>query len=112
MFGKTSSGADLYWRIVRINGDKSIRLIFDGLNAMSNGGARDGVYVSLNLDSIKYNNSNGDEKYVGYTYDVDGVQVDSTIKDVVDAWYEEHLKENYGKYLADSLFCNDCYHIL
>ena len=33
---------------------------------------------------------------------------DSTIKEYVDEWYEQHIKDTeYEQYLADTLFCND-----
>ena len=32
---------------------------------------------------------------------------DSTIKTVIDAWYEENLLDNYSTYLADAGFCGD-----
>ena len=32
-FGKDSSGKDIYWRIIRINGDGSIRMIYTGTTA-------------------------------------------------------------------------------
>ena len=32
-FGKDSSGKDIYWRIIRINGDGSIRIIYTGTTA-------------------------------------------------------------------------------
>ena len=32
---------------------------------------------------------------------------DSTIKTVIDEWYEENLLDNYATYLADAGFCGD-----
>jgi len=92
-----------YWRIVRINGDGTIRLIYDGPTKSQNG-----TYHKSNVGYSAFNTNYDDAKYVGYTYDDGtGVQVDSTIKGVVDTWYENNLEADYGKYIADSIFCND-----
>lgn len=97
-----NKGDDMYWRIVRINGDGSIRMIYDGPAAAANG-----VSHTATIGSTKYNIIN-ETKYIGYTYDDGtGTQVDSTIKSFVDGWYEENLKEKYGRYIADGIFCND-----
>ncbi|MBQ6687560.1 MAG: hypothetical protein IJN03_03455 [Bacilli bacterium] len=90
---KTGEGNPIYWRIVRINGDGTIRMIFDGNSA---------------IVETKYNNNYDNSKYVGYTYnDGTGKQADSTIKGLVDSWYKDNLSEKYGKYIADGIFCND-----
>ena len=99
---EVKAGTPMYWRIVRINGDGSIRLIYDGTKLVANGTAH-----TATIKSTAYNENYNDAKYVGYTYDVNGVQVDSTIKDTVDAWYEANLKINYETYIADGIFCND-----
>ena len=96
----------MYWRIVRINGDGSIRLVYDGIEKVANGNS-----YSIIAESA-YSTITGDIKYVGYTYestDAEGatIQTDSTIKGVVDAWYEKHLETTYGSYIKDSIFCND-----
>ena len=97
-----SSGASMYWRIVRINGDGSIRLIYDGTELTTNAeehyaGIGSTVYNSLSVDST----------YLGYTYDNNGIQVNSDIKTFVDTWYNKNLYLNYNKFMADSIFCND-----
>ncbi len=97
----------MYWRIVRINGDGSIRLIYDGTTPVANG-----IKHTAYIGNTKYNENADDAKYLGYTYEGtddagETVQVDSTIKGVVDDWYEEHLKDNYDEYIADGIFCND-----
>lgn len=102
-FGQNDSGVDMYWRIIRINGDGSIRLIYDGTELVENG-----VTHTATIGATAYNTNSDNAKYVGYTYDDGtGVQVDSTIKEKVDAWYTENLEDYYANYLADSIFCND-----
>ena len=98
--------ADKTWRIVRINGDGSIRLILDDVAKDSSGNAIKTVF------NTNYN----DNAYVGYMYGTPGSTTydathenknDSTIKIAVDKWYEDNLKTNYSNYLADTLFCGD-----
>ena len=93
----------IYWRIIRINGDGTIRLAYDGTEKVANG-----ISHSITIGESKYNVSGSEIKYYGYTYDDGtGKQVDSTIKSFVDDWYETNLKEKYEQYIADSIFCND-----
>jgi len=99
---EVKAGSPMYWRIVRINGDGSIRLIYDGIELVANG-----VAHRATIGVTAYNTNYNDAKYVGYTYDVDGVDTNSTIKGVVDAWYDKHLKTTYGTHIADEIFCND-----
>ena len=98
--------ADKTWRIVRINGDGSIRLVLDDVAKDSSGSAIE----------TAFNTNTDDKTYVGYMYGTPGSTTydaiyenknDSTIKTVVDKWYEDNLKTNYANYLADTLFCND-----
>ena len=93
------SFANKKWRIVRINGDGSIRLILDNI-----------------VGTTIFNSSYSDNAYIGYMYGTPGSTNydktheninDSTIKQAVDKWYEDNLKTNYADYLADTLFCND-----
>ena len=85
----------MYWRIVRINGDGTVRLIYDGTE---NGEA----HIGYTTYSCGYEYDAG-EGFIGYTYDGE----DSNIKKYIDNWYEAHLKGNYGTYIADGIFCND-----
>ena len=100
------SFANKTWRIVRINGDGTVRLVLDDVAKDSNG---KGISTAFNTNS-------NDNAYVGYMYGTPGSTTydatheninDSTIKTVVDKWYEDNLKNNYANYLADTLFCND-----
>ena len=100
------SFADKIWRIVRINGDGSIRLVLDDVAKDSNG----------SVIETKFNSSYNDNAYVGYMYGTPGSTTydathenknDSAIKIAVDKWYEDNLKTNYANYLSDTLFCND-----
>ena len=100
------SFAGKIWRIVRINGDGTVRLVLDDVAKDSSG----------NVINTKFNSSTNDNAYVGYMYGTPGSTTydatheninESTIKTKVDKWYEDNLKTNYSNYLADTLFCND-----
>jgi len=104
---EVKAGDPMYWRIVRINGDGSVRLVYDGVEKVANG-----VAHTATIAHTAYNTNYDNAKYVGYTYEGtneagETIQVDSTIKGVVDAWYDKHLETTYGTYIADSIFCND-----
>jgi len=102
-----SEDTPIYWRIIRINEDGSIRLIYVGTEA-SNG-------VDATIGKSAFNENTGDNAYVGYMYGTPGSDTyeethanehDSTIKAVVDTWYVNNLS-SYSGYLADAGFCND-----
>ena len=106
-----SAGDKMYWKIVRINGDSSIRLIYNGpgLNDLKLGA----VEVSFNEEEISgvvgavpYNLNFNYPKYTGYTYD-NGT--DSFIKKEVDTWYNNTLGKNnaYDQYVILGRFCSD-----
>ena len=101
------SFANKLWRIVRINGDGSIRLVLDDVAKDSSG----------SVIKTEFNSSNNDNAYVGYMYGTPGSTTydathkninDSTIKTKVDAWYKTNIVDtNNTDYVADTLFCND-----
>ena len=114
-FGKNSSNQDMYWRILRINGDGTIRLAYDGTSAHENTEKSEDRL----LDIVKYGNYANDNAYVGYMYgnftapstsyeQAHANEVDSYIKSYLDTWYVNNiLNTGYSTYLGDSLFCNE-----
>ncbi len=56
--------ADKYWRIVRVNGDGTIRLIYDGTSAHANGEASS----NRQIGTSNFNSYINDNAYVGYMY--------------------------------------------
>ena len=71
-FGKDSTGTDMYWRIIRINRDGSIRMIYTGTTAptestkvVMTGG---GTSVSQSNFSTAVNGAGHRSEYVGYMY--------------------------------------------
>jgi len=121
-----------YWRIIRINGDGSLRMIYDGKQAYDNGTANDlRNAVSSVRWAVKDYDLYDDAKYVGYMYgpknssassttnSTSRVQaqtntVNSNAKDQVETWYKNNMLTNAANsnkdltpYLADAIFCND-----
>ena len=103
--------ANFYWRIVRINGDGSVRMIYDGTSVHANGETSDDRIIGTSA----FNEKSDDNAYVGYMYGTPGSSTyeethaninDSTIKKYIDKWYENNLKE-YSQYLTDNIFCNE-----
>ena len=105
-FGTNSSGQPLYWRIVRINGDGSIRLIYNGTSTATTGNS-----TMINT-SQAFNTSYNNNAYVGYMYEsgeVHGLVESSDIKKELDEWYLANLT---GEGEADKIdgnagFCGD-----
>ena len=106
--------AGFYWRIVRINDDRSVRVIYDGTIAHANGTSRSDGYIETSdfNDALTHSNS-----HVGYMYGSTKATTyvgahantnDSTIKKKVDDWYKTNiLGTAYEQYLTDNIFCND-----
>ena len=87
-------GDNMLWRIIRVNGDGSIRLIYEGI-----------------IGNSSYNSSSNDAIYVGYKYSLynnHGLGNNSTIKDYLDTWYNNNLSETkYENYIVGSIFCTN-----
>ena len=118
-FGKDSTGNDIYWRIIRINGDGSIRMIYSGTTAPTNStkvvmtGTRTQITVD-NKNTFRFNSSKDNPSYVGYMFTVGqqhGNSTPSTIKTEIDNWYKTTTLETDAttKELVsqDQIFCND-----
>ena len=103
--------ANIYWQIVRINGDGSIRLIYDGKVKNATG-------ENQTIGNSKFNTLYNDPAYVGYMYgNPDGTTfaevhtntTSSTIKTTVDNWYKTNIVEKgYSGYISNTVgFCGD-----
>ena len=86
------------WRIIRINGDGSVRVILNDTAGTST-----------------FNNM-GDNAFIGYMYGASSASTyeethkninNSDLKKFIDTWYEQNLKDNYSNYIADSGYCGD-----
>ena len=99
--------ANNWWRIIRINGDGTIRIIYTS----NPNDSSSQEYISKSA----YNSSYNDNAYVGYMYGSAGSSTyeathantnSSTIKGVIDEWYQNNLS-SYSQYIADAIYCND-----
>ena len=102
-----------YWRILRINGDGTIRIIYDGTSAHANNDSSADRQVGTSVYNSSYNDNTG----VGYMYGTVGASTyedthantnDSTIKTYLDNWYKTNIGDKgLSSYISDTLFCND-----
>ena len=98
------------WRIVRINGDGTIRLIYDGTTCHSNGEI---TTDSIAVENVSYSSNKDRSEYVGWTY-TEGLQrpannnegTPSNAKTKLEEWYNANLKSQESK-IADGKYCND-----
>ena len=107
--------AGFYWRIIRINGDGSIRMIYSGEDTGSVTDAnRTGETTQIGTSA--FNEQYNDNAYVGYMYGTAGSDTyeethaninDSTIKTVLDTWYQNNLQSYADKISRDAGFCGD-----
>ena len=95
--------AGFYWRIIRINGDGTLRLIYNGINADATGDN-----TSIKLGS--FNNDRTNNMYVGYKYtnnEIHGLNYESTILIALNEWYQTNL-QSYSAYIdINAGFCGD-----
>ena len=101
------------WRIVRINEDETIRLIYAG--TPTNGSGRNNASTNVYTANSRYNTSTNNNAYVGYMYGSTNANNyaaahantnSSTIKTTIDNWYRTNLLDS-AEYIADSTFCAD-----
>ena len=91
--------ANKYWRIVRINGDGTIRLIYYGQSVDNNSPLLPGT-----VTAGVFNTLTSDNKYVGFTISTTS---NSNAKTLLESWYSNHLS-SYANYIDTGAgFCND-----
>ena len=98
--------AGYYWRIIRINSNGSVRMIYDGTSAHENGEASE----DRQYDASRFNIGSNDNMYVGYMYtngEAHGTNTSSTIKINVDKFYTDKLMSYAAKLDTNVGFCGD-----
>ncbi len=98
------------WRIIRINGDGTIRLIYDGTTCHNNG---ESTTDSIAEFSVMYNTKYDKSEYVGWTY-VEGKQrpevgdtpIETNAKLRLEEWYNKNLA-SYSAKIEEGKYCND-----
>ena len=108
-FGVHSNGSPMWWRIVRINGDGSVKLIYTGTTAPTSGQSSVMTGTGTHTETSAFHTTRTRGEYAGFMHTLNehrGHNVNSTIKGKLDTWYNTNLKE-YEDYLSDFITCND-----
>ena len=96
-----------YWRIVRVNGDGSVRLIYNGTSTTATG---TGTMIN-NGAKQQFNSSHDRSEYVGLKYtegSQHGQTTDSPILNTLQSWYTSSNLDDYADYIDTSVgFCSD-----
>ena len=104
-------GDDMYWRIIRVDKDNKIKMIYAGSKAPSESTKVAITGANTNMGFTAYNNEYNHAEYVGFQYTVGsqrGTTTNSTIKTYLDNWYTKYFNENIGtSRFVKSTFCND-----
>ena len=116
--------ANKCWRIVRVGGDDSVKLILHNDNTKKVANPCDAANNSTSAAFARYsgttytsafNSSHNDNAYVGFKYGTAGASDyatthantnNSTILTNLETWYNNNLK-TYEKVIADTVWCND-----
>ncbi len=93
-----------WWRIIRINGDGSIRMIYQGTSANTTG-------TGTQIRTSAFNSSDNNKTYVGLVYDgtnQHGSGHPSTIMNRLNTWYNNNLASYETDYIDTGTgFCSD-----
>ena len=95
--------AGFYWRIIRINEDGTIRMIYQGTSANTTG-------TGTQIGESTFNDFSRDNMYVGYMYESNqahGIRTSSAIKEMLDTWYQNNLINVADKINGNAGFCGD-----
>ena len=120
--------ADKYWRIIRINEDGTVRIIYSGEKSEVDAAGKETVLANgyndsntqyTQIQTSAFNSSYNASYYVGYTYQTNAQRpssqnggTPSTIKGILDSWYSTNIgnKTEYDNKVASggsAGFCND-----
>ena len=104
-------GDDMYWRIIRVDKDNKIKMIYAGSKAPSESTKVAITGVNTNMGFTAYNNKYDKAEYVGFQYTEGsqrGTTTNSTIKTYLDNWYTKYFNENIEtSRFSQTTFCND-----
>ena len=109
-FKIASKGDDMYWRIIRINGDNSIRMIYSGVTPPTES-TKVKKTEDTSLGKSPFNAKYDSAEYVGYMYTIGeqhGTSQSSDIKTYLEDWYANYTDLNKtGTKITDQIYCND-----
>ena len=104
-------GDDMYWRIIRVDKDNKIKMIYAGSKAPSESTKVAITGANTNMGFTAYNNDFDHAEYVGFQYTTGlqrGATTNSTIKTYLDNWYTKYFNENIAaSRFIKTTFCND-----
>lgn len=101
--------AGYYWRIIRINGDGSVRVIYSGPNAPTSSSAVVMTGADTQIGTSAFNSPTKPYEMAGYMFEEGvfrGAANSSIIKNYLEDWYENNLTQ-YDDYIEDAIFCSD-----
>lgn len=105
--------ANFCWKIVRTTETGGVKLIYNGIPDESGQCSATGELSQIGTSPFNINSD--DNAYVGYMYGTAASSSyeethaninDSTIKTVIDTWYQENMA-SYTEKLEDTVWCND-----
>ena len=117
--------ANKYWRIIRINEDGTLRIIYSGEKSEVDAAGKETVLANgyndegtdyTQAQTSAFNSSYNASYYVGYTYQASAQRPStqnggtaSTIKGILDTWYSNNLASYDSKIASGGSagFCND-----
>ena len=117
--------ANKCWRIVRVGGDGSVKLILHNDNTAKAANPCDAANNSASAAFARYsgetyksafNENANDNAYIGFKYGTPGSSRyeathantnKSTILTNLEAWYDKNNLKDYEKVIADTVWCND-----
>ena len=106
-----NKGDDMYWRIIRVDKNNKVKMIYAGRKAPSENAKVAITGADTNMGFTAYNNKYDKAEYVGFQYTTGlqrGTNTNSTIKTYLDNWYTKYFNENIGtSRFVKTTFCND-----
>ena len=96
----------MYWRIVRINGDGTLRLMYIGTSPDATG-------INSYAGESRFNANSNEPKYTGYTYDNSSPNVQdgtpSDMKNYLDTWFERSLSDESSAVATSQFYADSNY---
>ncbi len=99
----------IYWRIVNIAGDESLKLLYSGTTAPTSSTATVMTGSGTQIGDNTFNTTTTDNAYVGYMYTLNqrqGLGTSSTIKGTLENWYTTYMN-GVDSQIVDNIFCYD-----
>ncbi len=99
----------IYWRIVSIAGDGSLKLLYSGTTAPTESQAVVMTGSETQIGANRFNSPTNNNAYVGYMFtenELHGLGTSSRIKTELESWYTNAMS-SVDSQIEDNLFCYD-----